>query len=40
MARAAIKHSGDLSDEMIAKKIIKLAKAGERHVEVLSALNW
>jgi len=40
-ARAAIKRPGDLSDEMIAKKIIELANAGERDVEVLgeAALN-
>jgi hypothetical protein len=35
MARAAIKRPGDLSDEMIARTIIELAKAGERNVEVL-----
>jgi hypothetical protein len=41
MARAAIKCPRDLSDEMIASKIIELANAGERNVEVLSeaALN-
>jgi hypothetical protein len=40
-ARAAIKRSGDLSDEMIARTIIELAKAGERNVDVLceAALN-
>ena len=40
-ARAAIKRPGDLSDEMIARTIIELAKAGERNVEVLceAALN-
>ena len=40
-ARAAIKRPGDLTDEMIAKKITELAKAGERNVEVLceAALN-
>ena len=40
-ARAAINRSSDLTDEMIAKKIIELANAGERNVEVLSeaALN-
>jgi hypothetical protein len=40
-ARAAIKRPGDLSDEMIARKIIELAKTGERNVEVLceAALN-
>ena len=40
-ARAAIKRRADLSDEMIARTIIELAKAGERNVEVLceSALN-
>ena len=40
-ARAAVKRPGDLTDEMIAKKIIELANAGERDVEVLSgaALN-
>jgi len=39
--RAAIKRPGDLTDEVIAMKIIELAKAGERDVEVLSkaALN-
>ena len=39
--RAAIKRPGDLSDEMIAKKIIELANVGERDVEVLgdAALN-
>ena len=39
--RAAIKRPDDLTDEMIARKIIDLAKAGERDVEVLSkaALN-
>src|SRR5262249_42056013 len=41
MARAAIKCPLDLSDEIIARRIIELAKAGERNVEVLSeaALN-
>jgi hypothetical protein len=41
MARAAIKCPRDLSDEIIARRIIELAKAGERNVEVLSeaALN-
>ena len=40
-ARAAIKRPGDLTDEMIAKKIIELANAGERDVEALgeAALN-
>ena len=40
-ARAAIKRPGDLSDEIIARTIIELAKAGERNVEVLceAALN-
>jgi hypothetical protein len=40
-ARAAVKRPGALTDEMIARKIIELAKAGERNVEVLSeaALN-
>ena len=40
-ARAAINRPGDLSDEMIARAIIELAKAGERNVEVLceAALN-
>ena len=39
--RAAIKRPGDLTDEMIARKIIDLAKAGERDVEALgkAALN-
>jgi hypothetical protein len=35
MACAAVKRPGDLTDEMIAKKIIDLAKAGERNVEAL-----
>jgi hypothetical protein len=35
MARAAIKCPRDLSDEIIARTIIELAKAGERNVEVL-----
>ena len=41
LARAAIKCPRDLSDEIIARRIIELAKAGERNVEVLSeaALN-
>ena len=41
MARAAIKCPRDLSDEIIAGRIIELAKVGERNVEVLSeaALN-
>jgi hypothetical protein len=41
MARAAMKCPRDLSDEIIARRIIELAKAGERNVEVLSevALN-
>jgi len=34
--RAAIKRPAELSDELIASKIIELAKAGERNVEVLS----
>jgi hypothetical protein len=40
-ARAAVKRPGDLTDEMIAKKIFELANAGERDVEVLgeAALN-
>jgi hypothetical protein len=40
-ARAAIRRRGDLSDEIIARTIIELAKAGERNVEVLceAALN-
>jgi len=39
--RAAVKRPGDLTDEMIARTIIQLAKAGERNVEVLceAALN-
>src|SRR5262245_62290857 len=39
--RAAVKRPGDLTDEMIAKKIIERAKAGERNVEGLceAALN-
>jgi hypothetical protein len=41
MARAAVKCPRDLSDEIIARRIIELAKAGERNAEVLSeaALN-
>ena len=40
-ARAAVKRPADLTDEMIARTIIELAKAGERNVEVLceAALN-
>jgi hypothetical protein len=40
-ARAAIKRPADLSDEIIARTIIELAKAGKRNVEVLceAALN-
>ena len=40
-ARAAVNRPGDLTDEMIARTIIELAKAGERNVEVLceAALN-
>ena len=40
-ARAAVKRPGDLTDEMIARTIIELAKAGERNVDVLceAALN-
>ena len=40
-SRAAVNRPGDLTDEMIARTIIELAKAGERNVEVLSeaALN-
>ena len=40
-ARAAIRRRADLSDEMIARTIIELAKAGERDVDVLceAALN-
>jgi hypothetical protein len=40
-ARAAINRPADLTDEMIARTIIELAKAGERNVEVLceAALN-
>ena len=40
-ARAAVKRPSYLSDEMIARTIIELAKAGERNVEVLceAALN-
>ena len=33
--RAAIKRPGDLTDEMIARKIIDLAKAGERNPDLL-----
>ena len=35
LARAAIKRRADLSDEMIARTLIELAKAGERNVDVL-----
>jgi hypothetical protein len=40
-ARAAVNRSADLSDEMIARTIIELARAGERNVERLceAALN-
>jgi hypothetical protein len=40
-ARAAVNRPADLSDEMIARTIIELAKAGERNVDVLceAALN-
>jgi len=40
-ARAAVNRRANLSDEMIARTIIELAKAGERNVEVLceAALN-
>jgi len=40
-ARAAVKRPSYLSDEMIARTVIELAKAGERNVEVLceAALN-
>jgi len=40
-ARAAVNRPADLTDEMIAKKIIELAKAGKRNVEGLceAALN-
>jgi len=40
-ARAAVNRPADLTDEMIANKIIELANAGERDVEVLgeAALN-
>ena len=39
--RAAVNRPADLTDEMIANKIIGLANAGERNVEVLceAALN-
>ena len=39
--RAAVKRPADLTDEMIARTIIELAKAGECNVEVLceAALN-
>lgn len=41
IARAAVKCPRDLSDEIIARRIIELAKAGERNVEVLceAAIN-
>jgi hypothetical protein len=40
-ARAAVNRAADLTDEMIANKIIELSNAGERNVEVLceAALN-
>jgi hypothetical protein len=40
-ARAAIKRPADLTDEMIARTIIELAKTGERNVDALceAALN-
>jgi len=40
-ARAAVNRPADLTDEMIANKIIELANAGERNVKVLceAALN-
>ena len=40
-ARVAVNRPADLSDEMIARTIIELAKAGERNVDVLceAALN-
>jgi len=40
-ARAAVNRPADLTDEMIARTIIELAKAGERTVDVLceAALN-
>ena len=40
-ARAAVNRPLDLTDEMIAKKIIELAKTGERNVDALceAALN-
>ena len=40
-ARAAVNRPADLSDEMIARTIIELARAGERNVERLceAALN-
>ena len=40
-ARAAVNRPADLTDEMIVNKIIELANAGERVVEVLgeAALN-
>ena len=41
MARLAITRQADLTDEIITRTIIELAKAGERNVEVLceAALN-
>jgi len=40
-ARAAVNRPADLTDEIIAKKIIELANAGERNVDVFceAALN-
>ena len=40
-ARPAVNRPADLTDEMIAKRIIELANGGERNVEVLceAALN-
>ena len=37
-ARAAVNRPADLTDEMIAKKIIELAKAGERNGAI--AESW
>jgi hypothetical protein len=34
-ARAAVNRRADITDEMIARTIIELAKAGERNVDVL-----
>jgi len=39
-ARAAVNRPADLTDEMIAKKIIELAKAGERRNRAPPSAWW